>query len=515
MHDLIRDPVIRAARRDGSMSALSLPELLAEMAVGGVLSFPALRAHQRAAWHMFLVQLACAALWKNGRDKPARDAETWSSLLRSLTAGYPQDEPWRLVPPNRDMPGFLQPPDPGGLRWERMDTPEGLDILVTARNHDVKSAVAVEAKPEDWIFALVTMQTMSGHGGRNNYGIVRMNGGASSRALVGLAPGSPGELCVDPSAWWTRDVLRLLEERRLHGSLGPGIEGGPVLLWLLDWPEMEQLRLEQMDPWFIEVCRRVRLDAAGSGRLHAYRSTSRKARIDPHLGGRRTNGVVGDPWMPVNVKEKKSLTLSPGDFDWQRMCSLLFSEDWELPPLARRGPGEDRAMLLIAENLNRGQGKTAGFRSRILPVPPGVLHDRSAAAGIALRQAEEVDLAGRILRHAVALFSAGGERDAIGRNHFDHASPASRAFNGRVDRFFFHHLWERVENDAAHAGFHAALRKAAVQEFENAVPVLPCPAFMRPRARVRARAALHGRLRREFPAAYEDPSEQRKDPVNA
>ena len=525
----MQDRVIRAVCQDGRNRTLSLPQLLAEMACGHVVSYPALRPHQRAAWHMLLVQLACAALRRAESERLPRDEGSWRSLLRSLTSGYPQDEPWRLVPPNREAPGFMQPPDPGGLKWEPVLTADALDILVTARNHDLKSGVALEGQPEDWIFSLVSLQTMSGHAGRNNYGIVRMNGGASSRPLVGLAPASAGVLAVDASAWWARDVLRLLEDRRSNPARGPGKEGGPVLLWLQGWVEMEQIRLQDLDPWFIEVCRRIRLDADASGRLFAHRSTSRKARTDSHVEGKATNGVVGDPWTPVNIREGKSLTLSPGDFDWRRICALLFSGEWELPLLARRGPGESGDMVLVAENLNRGQGKTHGFRSRVIPVPAGAARAWGTAGGVAARQVEEVDLVVRILRHAIGVFASGGNPEAVDRRHLGHAFGPVRNFTAAVDRIFFHHLWERQEEEtatdtangaessggAARTAFLVRLRSLALSEFTRACPSVPCPAFARDKARVRALNLLRGRLHRQFPEIGRRSAGQQEDSVNA
>ena len=38
-------------------------------------------------------------------------------------------------------------------------------MLVTSKNHDLKSAVAIQASLDDWIFALITLQTMEGWGG--------------------------------------------------------------------------------------------------------------------------------------------------------------------------------------------------------------------------------------------------------------------------------------------------------------------------------------------------------------
>ena len=79
-------------------------------------------------------------------------------------------------------------------------TPDDLDVLVTSKNHDLKQTMALDCAVEDWIFALVNLQTMAGFLGSGNYGIARMNGGFSARVCLGLAPvdGQMGaHLCND------------------------------------------------------------------------------------------------------------------------------------------------------------------------------------------------------------------------------------------------------------------------------------------------------------------------------
>ena len=65
----------------------SLPGLLAAMARDEVRGFPAQRPHQRAAWHMFLVQLAALALWTAGRNDLPEAEDDWRALLLALTGG--------------------------------------------------------------------------------------------------------------------------------------------------------------------------------------------------------------------------------------------------------------------------------------------------------------------------------------------------------------------------------------------------------------------------------------------
>lgn len=61
-HSLLDEGVFRVTAADGAVTRLSLPQVLACLAAGDDLVFTALRPHQRAAWHAFLVQLADLAL---------------------------------------------------------------------------------------------------------------------------------------------------------------------------------------------------------------------------------------------------------------------------------------------------------------------------------------------------------------------------------------------------------------------------------------------------------------------
>ena len=379
-------------------------------------------------------------------------------------------------------PAFLQPPDPGGLVWSQLATPDALDLLITSRNHDLKQTIARQASPEDWVCALVSLQTSEGFGGRSNYGIARMNGGSSSRPMLGLAPAEEGDTSIDPSRWWVRDVRRLLATAREDGV---GFAGGPALLWCLDWPEGRQLDLRDLDPWFIEVCRRVRLKGE-PGKISAIRANSKKSRTD----AKAFKGNLGDPWAPVHKTEGKSLTLGGGHFDYTRLCELLFSGSWSVPLLALHGRDEDGDMLLVAEALSRGNSKTEGFKSRVVPVPGRVvpLLSSPTAATCSKAQMEEISVFDVALRDAIALVAAGGNRDGIRKGHFQRSVPARRRFDRAADRLFFAHLWNRVAanemRDADAEGtakleFLQALRDAAAAEMESALPAIPCPKIQR------------------------------------
>jgi CRISPR system Cascade subunit CasA len=110
-------------------------------------TFPSLRAHQRHAWHAMLAQLGALATLALGAAEPPVTEEGWRNGLRALTPEHSHDAPWSLVTPP-GSPALLQPPLPRGemsaLR-NRITTPDELDMLVTARNHDLKQSVMADS----------------------------------------------------------------------------------------------------------------------------------------------------------------------------------------------------------------------------------------------------------------------------------------------------------------------------------------------------------------------------------
>ena len=487
--NVLKDHLIRTDR-----GAFTLSGLLAAMARGEVALFPALRPHQRPAWHMFLVQLATLALSDPGATELPEDEASWRAALRGLTTDFPDDAPWHLVVEDRGTPAFLQPPDPGELKWHEVATPDALDMLITSRNHDLKREIAHDAAPQDWIFALVSVQTMEGFGGAGNYGIARMNGGSSSRVMIALAPATGGGQVVDPSAWWRRDVQHLLARR-------DGL-AGDALLWCLPWPEGQQLDLSGLDPLFIEVCRRVRL-TEGDGGLRAVRTTSKAARI----AAKEAKGMTQDPWAPVHLGESKTLTLSERDWTYGLLTDLFYSGNWSVPELARETPDESAsAMVLVAEAFARGNSKTDGFKSRVIPVPKSVRREMFGTEAINLSkgQIETIGKVDKALRDGLALIAAEGDRDKLGKAEYARTATARAALHRVADGLFFPTLWDKLAAGSTdgrhevHMRFARQLAQAARDEFTRAAPGIPCARIMRPRAEVRGRAALNTGLRKIF-----------------
>jgi CRISPR system Cascade subunit CasA len=468
---------------------------------------------------MFLVQLGALALNQLGvSDLPDTEA-AWAQALRGLTPEFADDDPWCLVVEDASKPAFMQPPVPAGVNLDNVtSTPDALDLLITSRNHDLKQAVARQAEVQDWVFALVSLQTSEGFGGAKNYGIVRMNGGSSSRPMLSLAPLAKDHTKSNepsPGSWFRRDVSALLatraEESAKYGHVGYPPQGGLGLVWIAPWPEGEQLPLQALDLWFIEICRRVRLSMQ-QGCIACVRGTSSTPRIE----AKNMNGALGDPWAPVHKTANKSFTLSSSDFDYSKLVELLLSGDWNLPLLACPASFEagGESMALVAQALSRGNSKTEGFKSRILPIGGTVSRAlgprRQELHELAKKQMEEISRFDAALRLALTLVAAGGDADKRRKEHYALTDGARTALDHAADAIFFECLWARFEaqeagREALHAEefrFTSELHEKAEAIFEAALPSMPCARLFRPRAEVRARRAFRSSIQRAFPELF-------------
>jgi CRISPR system Cascade subunit CasA len=505
MFNLLTQPFIEAR----PLGRLTLPVVLAALVRDEVDSFPALRPHQGMFWHMFLVHLAGLSLHGAGRSDIPADEASWLGLLRALTPGFSDDEPWWLVVDDWSKPAFLQPPVPAGVELKNgVPTPDALDLLITSRNHDLKQAIARHGEAQDWIFALVSLQTGEGYGGKGNQGIARMNGGSSSRPMITLAPSPEPGQAPRPGAWFLRDLSILLTspKARDHGDF-PEVRG-LGLVWLAGWPEGAQLRTQELDPWFIEVCRRVRL-TWNNGCLRAARGTSEATRI----AAKEAKGNIGDPWAPIHKMEGKGFTLGDeGVFNIGKVVELLLSGDWELPLLAKpaRHEAENTAQTLVLQALARGNSKTGGFRSRLLPLPRSASAVLSSPEGqqslhaMARQQIDELKVFDKALGYALVLAIAGGDADRIKRESYVHAGSARAMLDRFADAIFFEHLWRRhgATRDDAQAVERKAFRRRLWERtqvvFDEALPAMPCGSLRRPKAETAARGALAGIVMKNF-----------------
>lgn len=529
MLNILTEPIIRVNLTGGDILSVSLPETYSRLLADTVAAFPALRPHQRHAWHAFLCQLAAMALHRAGQNEPPADTDTWAALLRGLTPDWPQDEPWRLAVDDITRPAFMQPPAGSAAREadykSRVDTPDELDMLVTSKNHDLKGAVVsqAQAQADDWLFALLTLQTMEGFSGAGNYGISRMNGGMGNRPAFSITPSAR------LGAHLRRDIAALLEYRRERRAEYPMTDGAVGLLWTLPWDgaPQEALTLNRVDPFYIEICRRLRLHNA-AGRLYARRASSKAAR----MAAKASNGITGDPWALIDRRDKKGekvLTLPIAGFTYRRVSDYLDPANWQTPPLLQLTKAEERAgqgMQLVARATVRGQGKTEGHYERVIPLRPkaalamGMRRGAAAPADelgiIAKERVADVAKVQRILSHAIQVFAARGDAGKVSAEHRKVTPPFLNRLDQIVETGFFDDLQTEFEADAAEReNIRAEWRRNVLvanarQILNAAADSLPCPAIYRYKARVNANGLLEGRLRGKdgFPGLLDYPEAQ-------
>ena len=512
MYNIITDPLIRMNLSNCSRLEASLPEVYAALMNNLVVAFPALRPHQRHAWHALLVQLGAMAMYRANADTPPETAEEWAKLIRGLTPDYPDDEPWQLVVEDITKPAFMQPP--ARTREQEKDykntvaTPDELDMLVTSKNHDLKSSVATQAGVDDWLFALITLQTMDGYPGKFNYGISRMPSGYGNRSAFSITPSERIGIHV------RRDLMALLEHRQEILDEYPMTDSGVGLVWTLAWDgeKAEALLPDALEPFYIEICRRIRLRWKSS-RLYAVRTTSKERRVID------VKGLTGDPWAPVskntNPKGTPPAFLGPRRFGYERVVDGLTSPDWKQPALlrpARYDKDYNGDMQLVARGMVRGEGGTAGYHERVIPLRQKTIQAFGRDGGpkelgdLARERIEQIGTIQRGLRYAISVFAAGAKPRASPTNIAPEPTHGRTSWGEIVDRSFFNDLQDEFEaneseRQATRSQWLRNGKDGVVDHARNilhdAEDSLPCPTIQRYKARFQADSVfwgwLHGR----------------------
>lgn len=515
--NLLTDELISIRKQDGSTAMASLSGVLAMLVRNEVADYPAMRPHQYHPWHAMLVQISALAALAAGSKELPDDAATWSNWLLGLTPDWPGGEAWALFNEQHDQPAFMQPPVPGGDIGEYKKpilAPDGLDILVTARNHDIKQDSIASARPEHWIFALMMLQTQEGFTGRDNYGISRMNGGSSNRPFFGIRPsGGAGR-------WYARDVQALLATRdmalRLYDFFKPS--GGSALLWLTPWNGDKSLRMQALDPWYVDVCRRVRIVYSDVEGLQGWMAPSRVARID----SKALAGNTGDPWTPLvrDGENWKALTAGSYTFGYRNLVKFVYPDPGDgsikRAPLQEVRPDDDMEGLCIrVSTLVRGQGKTEGYFQRDVPVSRVVrqmllqTHSDTAAKVAAERVQDASTMSRKILYPAVLTAYTGapvaGERKRDDDTARNRANLVIDDFERSVDLNFFEALNTELDhstNEEMRSSVRGAwlshLADLARERLNHTLDHIPGSAARSYRIKARASLQFQTQLSREF-----------------
>jgi len=458
-------------------------------------------------------------LARQGREDPAQTTDFWRNGLRELAAqdGCNDDSAWKLLVSEPLKPAFMQSSVPTLEDYDdyrpKGDSPDALDVLQTAKNHDVKTARTSSTAAEDWIYTLISLQTMSGYLGAGNHGIARMNGGFASRPVVGLVPEG------SRTRRFRRDVSCLLAVRPelIAGPWGYRADG-LVLTWARPWDRKTALPLKALSPFFVEISRPLRLMESG-GRITAFGATSKTARI----AARDARGVLGDPWIPVKsdgTKGPQALTVGPAGLTPQLLRNLLFEEGYK-PAAMQRPSSQDagKAVSFSVSVLVRGQGTTNGFYQVRIPIP-GRVQTALFAGGkkrkvLATRSKQALDQAGqmqnKVLKPAVLSLLQGGA--AMRDIYWDKREvggwweATSRDYAGSWSTHFFPWLWQsldQMEDEAAYRTWLDVISDKAEASLLAAIERYPQKHGRRYRARAVAEGIFRGMLYHNFPQLKED-----------
>lgn len=508
--DLLHQPWFSVLDAGGQLERLDLGEVLARLGSGEDLEFPSLQAHQEQAWYAFLVQLAALALDRQDDRALDREATGWQQLVGKL---HEDPATWCLVVDDLARPAFFQSPVPeGNLQGfkRRSASPEILDVLIAAKNHDIKAdRFSAPPEPEHWAYALVTLQTMEGFLGRGNYGIARMNGGFASRPEVALAADLRW-----PSRF-RRDVQVLLEHESLVVGENEYDPEGLRLLWTLPWKggKGESLGTRRLHPFFLEVCRRVRLVMA-DGTVEACLTPTEGSRVD----AKEQMGNLGDAWTPIRKKDQAALTVSDRGFHYRLVQQLLFGDEYAISPALELRSDDSSSPVAVFRALARGQGKTGGFHQRQIPIPPKVRRrfgqaDERAQLGLESKSRIEKTATAQRMVLRLALLTLLQERVEAPAGHGlnfkdERAKPWLDRFDREVDRVFFDELFRDLEQEpvveARNARWDARLYHLLRPIFEEAIQTLAPAGVHRYRAIAKARSLFEVRARHDLPGAFPD-----------
>ena len=496
---LLTEPLVRYRRAsDGSTVCANVPQLFVALAADEVRDYPALRPYQRHPWHAFLVQLAAIALHKAERTAAFDTAEEWRDALLALTPDDPDGAAWCLVsPPNR--PAFLQAPN---TRWDATEwdtelyAPDVMDMLVTSKNHDLKGARMRSARLEDWIFALISLQTQEGGNSRFYKGISRMNSGYGSRAGIGVVPkGGMGKR-------WYRDVGVLLRTRAdVVEGLGLAETDGIALVWLKSWDGVSKISFSALDPFYIEICRRVRF-FENSSRIFAMRATTPISRIDADS----RKGATGDPWIPVDISDggAKALTIQGRGFDYRLICDILFSGKYVKSATQYVQTLDGDGLVLRAQSVARGQSKTEGYHERDIPIRPKLrslllAKQEPSLALIASKRIGEISGLRWLIEKSIAvLFNKGIREKKYAAALVESSKAFAKPFEKAEDLRFFDDLNEEIEAvdpTAQHVRWQLDMVSRAEATLKRSFDAGPRSGMQRYRAQAAALTLFHYELR--------------------
>ncbi|HEB97327.1 MAG TPA: type I-E CRISPR-associated protein Cse1/CasA [Sedimenticola thiotaurini] len=364
--NLLTDPLLRVETPDG-IERLSLPGLLAALGQDRVESLPGIQRHQEDAFHVFLCQLASVILARDGRDDPVQSEDYWREGLRRL-AGEAGDDAWTLVVEDLSKPAFMQPPCEGTKFSMSSISPDAFDTTEVSKNHDLKMARGMQPECDLWAYALVSSNATAGYsiGGSGRFYFATIKAKKNRVGRVYVRPTVTGSI----GQQWQFDITCLLHYRPkvLNSEYGYS-KDGVVLTWASKPHHGQQLQLNELDPFFIEITRQYRLFSTDQS-IEGRSAPSVKPFI---YSPKALSGNVGDPYAPVDANDSSVISVSNRGWSAERLRSIVFKESINTPLLPIAESLAKEGLLLRCSSVARSAKGTEGYQSRELLIPKPVM----------------------------------------------------------------------------------------------------------------------------------------------
>jgi hypothetical protein len=262
-------------------------------------------------------------------------------------------------------------------------------------------------EPEHWVWTLINLQTSAASPDKFHFRSTRT--GPSGRVYAGFRPGS-----LDEASWFLRD-LAILRSMRSH-LLYRYREDGHAVLSLIPWDGDEQINSRNLDPFYLDVSRIVRLVQSPFGNPNLMAWTGSVSKKKEEAGDKKVKGRVtpmlgntGDIWTPLATTKNgiTSFTTDETGFRYDKIHEIMYGEH-PCPPAAHIRPADGMEPVFYVAGLILDQKHAAnslGFHERMIPVTPHYYaddspeHTRLAAKSAAMVQA--VSVAESCLREAL------------------------------------------------------------------------------------------------------------------
>ncbi len=437
----------------------TLAGVLTVLGAGLDVRLPYAQTYQEHSIYATLIYTAIQGLFRAGEVNPALSTKEWTDILLDLAPLRSYD----LVQPDLSQPAYMQSPtDESILVPEKcMFTPDEIDTIPSGANHSLKKRRIADGRAEHYIFALMSLQ-------------------AASNPIAGYR-GSPrvtkkGRICVSivPSmslgVRFVRDVGLGLDpelRRKLVRDYHYRNNGGIGYVWLKPWDGKDSLSADQLDPFFLDAPRLIRLRIEGD-RIVGYRRETDAQRVI-------VEGAGGDLWTPTTTKTDRIISRGLGEAvlhtlslttNYERIHELLWSSTTQRPPSAQvnfQGSGE-----LLVQGIVRDNGKTAGYHERVIPLTERITEDFKAEPSesrLALSSAgmlDEVKKLRDVLKTAIWSLMLGRDHTTEGMRgrHAGEHEKLMALFETDVDDNFFDHLFARSENEDNTLWFEFLMRTA-------------------------------------------------------